>query len=260
MSLAVSLEGVSYLRKGRPLLKDIDWQVERGSQWVLLGLNGSGKTTLLNLINGYIFPSQGRVEVLGRVFGQTNIPELRTHIGWISSSLLQNIPQGDSPERIILSGKYASFGLWEKVGEEDRARAQDLLAYLGLQDFAHRPYGSLSQGERQKVMIGRALMNHPEILIFDEAFGGLDILARAQMEALLDDLAQKGQTMIFVTHATDEILPSFDQVLMLQEGQVFRQGLRKDLIQQDILEAFYGAGVDLLSHGDRFYTAMVKKS
>lgn len=260
MALAVSMEGVSYLRKGRPILKGIDWQIEEGSQWVLLGLNGSGKTTLLNLINGYIFPSSGRVEVLGRLFGRTNIPELRTHIGWISSALLQNIPQSDSPERIILSGKYASFGLWEKVGPQDKVRAQDLLAYLGLQDHAHRPYGSLSQGERQKVMIGRALMNQPDLLIFDEAFGGLDIIARSQMEDLLADLADKGQTMIFVTHATDEILPFFDHVLMLRQGEIFRQGLSRDLIRQEVLEDFYGQGISLLDHEGRFYTAVTEKS
>lgn len=260
MSPAVSLQGVSYLRRGRPILQNIDWEIALGEQWVLLGLNGSGKTTLLNLINGYIFPSSGKAQVLGRTFGKTNIPELRTHIGWISSALLQNIPQGDSPERIILSGKYASFGLWEEVGPKDRHRATELLTYLKLEEHAHRPYASLSQGERQKVLIGRALINEPEILIFDEAFGGLDIIARAQMEELLAELAKVGQTMIFVTHATDEILPCFDRVLMLREGRVFRKGMRKDLITQDILEDFYGQGVDFLAHGDRFYTAIREKS
>lgn len=256
MSLAIKLDDVSYFRNGRGILNHIDWHVPHGEHWVILGLNGSGKTTLLNLINGYIHPSAGKATVLGFEFGRASIPDMRTHIGWISSALQQNIPEHDTPLRIVLSGKFASLGLWEAVDDDDRAKAFQVMTTLGIDHLAHRRYATLSQGERQKVMIGRALFFDPDILIFDEAFGGLDIIARHQMEQLIETLAQSNRTILFVTHSTDEILPFFKKVLMLKEGHVVGKGSREDLIYKENLETFYGQNIDVFSHGDRFYTCI----
>lgn len=256
MPFAIKLDDVSYLRNGRRILNHIDWQVEDGEHWVILGLNGSGKTTLLNLINGYIHPSAGKATVLGFEFGRASIPDMRTHIGWISSALQQNIPEHDTPLRIVLSGKFASLGLWEAVSDEDRIKAMQVLDQLSIAHLADRRYATLSQGERQKVMIGRALFFDPAILIFDEAFGGLDIIARRQMEELIAELAQDNRTMLFVTHSTDEILPFFQQVLMLKEGSIYAKGRKDALIYKQNLQDFYGQDIDVFMHGQRFYTCI----
>lgn len=256
MEEIISLDNVSYIRNGKYILKDIDWHVNRGEHWVILGPNGSGKTTTLNMVNGYIFPSQGHVKVLEFEFGHSSIIELRKRIGWVSSALSQFIPTNDYPLHIVLSGKFASLGLWEKVDDDDIARANEILDLLKIRHLAERKYGMLSQGEKQKVLIGRALMNHPDIIIFDEAFNGLDIFARHDMEITINELAEGNITFILVTHNTDEILPVFGKALLLKDGQVHSQGDIDDMIQYDNLSDFYGANVDVFKHKDRFYLSL----
>ncbi len=257
MEEIISLDNVSYIRNGKYILKDINWHVNRGEHWVILGPNGSGKTTTLNMVNGYIFPSQGHVKVLEFEFGHSSIIELRKRIGWVSSALSQFIPTNDYPLHIVLSGKFASLGLWEKVDDDDIARANEILDLLKIRHLAERKYGMLSQGEKQKVLIGRALMNHPDIIIFDEAFNGLDIFARHDMEITINELAEGNITFILVTHNTDEILPVFGKALLLKDGQVHSQGDIDDMIQYDNLSDFYGANVDVFKHKDRFYLSLV---
>lgn len=256
MEEIISLDNVSYIRNGKYILKDINWHVNRGEHWVILGPNGSGKTTTLNMVNGYIFPSQGHVKVLEFEFGRSSIIELRKRIGWVSSALSQFIPTNDYPLHIVLSGKFASLGLWEKVDDDDIARANEILDLLKIRHLAERKYGMLSQGEKQKVLIGRALMNHPDIIIFDEAFNGLDIFARHDMEITINELAEGNITFILVTHNTDEILPVFGKALLLKDGQVHSQGDIDDMIQYDNLSDFYGADVDVFKHKDRFYLSL----
>lgn len=256
MEEIISLDNVSYIRNGKYILKDINWHVNRGEHWVILGPNGSGKTTTLNMVNGYIFPSQGHVKVLEFEFGHSSIIELRKRIGWVSSALSQFIPTNDYPLHIVLSGKFASLGLWEKVDDDDIARANEILDLLKIRHLAERKYGMLSQGEKQKVLIGRALMNHPDIIIFDEAFNGLDIFARHDMGITINELAEGNITFILVTHNTDEILPVFGKALLLKDGQVHSQGDIDDMIQYDNLSDFYGANVDVFKHKDRFYLSL----
>lgn len=256
MEEIISLDNVSYIRNGKYILKDINWHVNRGEHWVILGPNGSGKTTTLNMVNGYIFPSEGHVKVLEFEFGHSSIIELRKRIGWVSSALSQFIPTNDYPLHIVLSGKFASLGLWEKVDDDDIARANEILDLLKIRHLAERKYGMLSQGEKQKVLIGRALMNHPDIIIFDEAFNGLDIFARHDMEITINELAEGNITFILVTHNTDEILPVFGKALLLKDGQVHSQGDIDDMIQYDNLSDFYGADVDVFKHKDRFYLSL----
>ena len=256
MEEIISLDNVSYIRNGKYILKDINWHVNRGEHWVILGPNGSGKTTTLNMVNGYIFPSQGHVKVLEFEFGHSSIIELRKRIGWVSSALSQFIPTNDYPLHIVLSGKFASLGLWEKVDDDDIARANEILDLLKIRHLAERKYGMLSQGEKQKVLIGRALMNHPDIIIFDEAFNGLDIFARHDMEITINELAEGNITFILVPPNTDEILPVFGKALLLKDGQVHSQGDIDDMIQYDNLSDFYGANVDVFKHKDRFYLSL----
>ncbi len=251
--MIINFNKVSYFRSGKTLLDHIDWQVEKGEHWIVLGLNGAGKTTLLNMLNGYIFPSEGDAVVLDHVFGQTIIADLRRKIGWISNALQQDIPPSDTPLEIVLSGKFASIGLWDIVEENDIQQGEKILEKLGISHLKERAYSGLSQGERQKVLIGRALMADPQILIFDEALNGLDIFAKKEICQMITSLAQEDKTIIFVTHNTEEILPIFNKALLLKNGRVHSQGPLSEVIIQENLEDFYGQDVDVFAHNGRFY-------
>ena len=252
--MIIDLQNVSYRKNGKMILNGVNWQVENGEHWIILGLNGSGKTTLLNLINGYIFPVYGgSANVLGYQFGNCPIADLRKHIGWISNSLAQNIPVNDTPLEIILSGKFASIGLWDKVSDEDVRKAEGIMEKLGIMKLRDRTYGSLSQGEKQKVIIGRALISDPDIIIFDEACNGLDIIAKKDLYNLIEKLAQDKKSIFFVTHNTDEILPIFNKALLLKNGQVHSKGDLKTVIQQENLQDFYGSDVDVFERNNRFF-------
>ncbi len=252
--MIIDLQNVSYRKNGKMILDGVNWQVEDGEHWIILGLNGSGKTTLLNLINGYIFPVYGgSANVLGYQFGNCPIADLRKHIGWISNSLAQNIPVNDTPLEIILSGKFASIGLWDKVSDEDVSKAEGIMEKLGIMKLRDRTYGSLSQGEKQKVIIGRALISDPDIIIFDEACNGLDIFAKKDLYNLIEKLAQDKKSIFFVTHNTDEILPIFNKALLLKNGQVHSKGDLKTVIQQENLQDFYGSDVDVFERNNRFF-------
>lgn len=249
----INLKNVCYIRKGKNILSNITWNVNRGENWVLLGLNGSGKTTILNMINGYIFPSSGNVTVLGYEFGHSSIIELRKRIGWVSSAVSEFIPGADSPQHIILSGKYASFGLWEEISDDDIKRADDIMEMLNIIHLSGSMYSTLSQGEKQKVLIGRAMMNQPDIIILDEAFNGLDIFAKKDIEYTISSLIDKNISFILVTHNTDEILPVFNKVMLLKNGSVHSSGNINDIIQQENLADFYGKNVEIYNHNGRFY-------
>ena len=181
----ININNVSVKRAEKEILKSVSWSVEKGEHWCLLGLNGSGKTTLLNIINGYIWPTKGEVEVLSRKFGETNLSELRKEIGWVSSSLQQRFRDDDTVVEMILSGKFASIGLYEQVEQKDMNQAIELMKLLNCEDLQNQAYGTLSQGERQRVLIARALMASPKLLILDEPCTGLDIMAREQLLQLI---------------------------------------------------------------------------
>lgn len=252
--LIIDLQNVSYRRNGRMILENINWQVEGGEHWIILGLNGCGKTTLLELINGYIFPMYGgSANVLGYQFGSCPIADLRKHIGWISNALSQNLSANDTPLEIVLSGKFASIGLWEKVSEEDIKEAEEILVKLDILKLRDRAYGTLSQGEKQKVIIGRALISDPEIIIFDEACNGLDIFAKRDLYQIIEKLAEENKSIFFVTHNTDEILPIFNKALLIKEGKVHSKGNLQDVIQQENLQDFYGSEVDVFERDNRFF-------
>lgn len=236
------------------ILENINWQVENGEHWIILGLNGCGKTTLLEMINGYIFPMfGGSANVLGYQFGNCPIADLRKHIGWISNALSQNLSVNDTPLNIVLSGKFASIGLWEKVSDADIKEAEAIMEKLGIMKLRDRTYGSLSQGEKQKVIIGRALISNPDIIIFDEACNGLDIFAKRDLYQIIEKLAEDQKSIFFVTHNTDEILPMFNKALLLKDGKIHSKGDLKEVIRYENLQDFYGSEVDVFERDNRFF-------
>lgn len=241
----IHVEDVSWRRNGKHILRDINWKVNEGEHWAILGLNGSGKTTLLNMLNGYIWPTTGKVTVLNEPFGQTDIRALRKRIGWVSSSLQERILATQKVEQIVISGKFGSTGLYDERSHLDEEKAYTLLEKLQCAHLQGKEYGVCSQGEQQKVLIARALMADPELLILDEPTNGLDFIAR---EKLLDAISQlteeaNSPTLLFVTHHVDEISPLFTHALLMKNGTVFSKGTRNEMFQSTSMSTFFDKNV-----------------
>ena len=254
----IRVKNITLRRNNKMILNDVSWSVKKGEHWSLLGLNGSGKTTLLNVINGYIWPTSGNVEVLGEKFGQTNLPELRKEIGWVSSSIQQRFHSYDTVLQIILSGKFASIGLYDSVEEEDIEKASQLMKLLNCEHLQHQKYEILSQGERQRVLIARALMSSPKLLILDEPCTGLDIIAREHLLQFINKIAiePNGPTLIYVTHQVEEILPCFTHTLLMREGKVFASGKTNELLTEANLTSFYQRPVTVQYQQNRVWLAL----
>ncbi len=257
--LIINMKNVYWKNGNRYILKKINWTVKQGEHWAILGLNGSGKTSLLNLINGYIWPSKGTVSVLGKNFGEYDIRELRKSIGMVSSYLQEKFYTTETAEEIILSGKFATIGLYNRISFKDHKNIKKILESLDSLSVLKKPYCILSQGEKQKVLIARALINAPEILIFDEPLSGLDIFGREYLLSYIEHLARKDKspTIIYVTHRIEEILPVFTHVLLLKKGEIYLQGEKKDILTNENLSGFFETPVRINLNRNRFILTFV---
>lgn len=193
------------------------------------------------MIHGDIWPTNGSLEVLGGLFGHTNIPELKTKIGWVSSALQDELHPGDIVDEIVLSGKFASIGIYQEYFQPDLQEARDILSQLGGTKLISKPYAVLSQGERQLVLIARALMAKPQLLILDEPCNGLDLFAREELLSRVARISMSSDSpsLLLVSHYTEEILPMFKNVLLLRAGEVVATGSRQELLTQENLSKFY---------------------
>lgn len=256
-NLIVSVEDVVWKRKGEPILNGINWAVHAGEHWAILGLNGCGKTSLLNMISGYEWPSSGKVYVLGQQLGKIDLHELRKKIGLVSLSMLERYQSRGhlSVLEVALSGKFASIGLYEQVTDSDREQAAALLEKFRVLHLAEKPFFTLSQGEKQKVLIARAWMANPTLIILDEPCNGLDILAREDLLHTIEELAanSEGPTLLYVTHRTEEIMPSFSHALLLKEGQVVAQGKKDEVLTEKYLEETFQLPLNLRWEHGRLY-------
>jgi iron complex transport system ATP-binding protein len=257
-SFVIELSNVSLIRDEQVILKDISWKVKRGEHWAVLGANGSGKTMMLKIVNGYLWPSEGTVSVLGNQFGTVDLRKLRQSIGWVSSALQENVPRGEKSIEVVLSGKYASLGLWDNYDAEDQGRALGLLRLMGCEEASTRSFGVLSQGEQQRVLIARALMPKPALLILDEPCVGLDPNARENVLETVQRLSlQRDEpTLILVTHHTEEIIPAFSNVLVLRSGRVLAQGSKQEVLTEAIMSEAFGRPLEISEKNGRFWVRM----
>ncbi|MEU3192851.1 ABC transporter ATP-binding protein [Streptomyces sp. NPDC006992] len=242
MSEVLELVDVSVVRDGRALVEDVSWSVKEGERWVILGPNGAGKTTLLNLASSYLFPTSGTVGVLGERLGSVDVFELRPRVGMASIAMAEKLPRRQTVLETVLTAAYGMTAHWQESYDkvdEDRARA--FLDRLGMSDYLDRRFGTLSEGERKRTMIARAMMTDPELLLLDEPAAGLDLGGREDLVRRLGRLARDpyAPSMLMVTHHVEEIPPGFTHVLMIRQGQVLAAGpLETELTSRNLSLCF----------------------
>lgn len=256
MQPLISLEDVTVLRSGATILANVSWQVMPDQRWVVIGPNGAGKTTLLSILSSYLFPTTGTAEILGSRLGRVDTGELKTRIGVASSSTLDLIPSDEKVSDLILSSAYAVFGRWiEEYDLWDESRSSALLHAFGIKELASRNFGTLSEGERKRVMIARALMPDPELLLLDEPAAGLDLGGREDLLRRLSAFALDpgSPATVMVTHHLEEIPSSTTHILILKAGSVFAQGEIGIVLTSESLSALYESEILLETRGGRYF-------
>lgn len=248
-------------RDGTKILRDVSWRVERGQHWAMLGANGSGKTSLLSTLTGYLTPTAGAISVLGRRFGHTDWRALRRQIGLVSSSVRQLMADDEPALETVVSGKYAMIDFWGRLPRADAAEALRRLRQVECANLADRAWRVLSQGERQRVLIARALMARPRLLILDEPCAGLDPAAREHFLQFLQRLGSGRQapTLVLVTHHVEEIMPVFSHVLVLRGGRVIAAGAKRSVLKTEVLARAFGARVRLRQAKGRYTLTVAPK-
>jgi iron complex transport system ATP-binding protein len=253
--LVISVDGVTVTRGRTDLVRDITWQVELDERWVVLGPNGAGKTTLLNLASARMHPTRGTVDVLGERLGRVDVHELRTRVGLSSATLADRIPADEAVRDVVLTASWSVVGRHrEHYDPVDEARARRLLGQFGMTALADRAYGTLSEGERKRTQIARALMTDPELLLLDEPAAGLDLGGREDLVRRLADLAfdPDAPALVLVTHHVEEIPPGFTHALLLREGSVVAQGPLRETVTGDLLSKTFGLPLAVAETDGRF--------
>jgi len=250
----LSVSNLTIRRGETHILDDLSWTVQRGEHWVILGANGSGKTSLLSALTGYLSPTSGVVSVLGQTFGESDWRDLRTHIGIVSSSVRQMMADHEPALTTVISGKYAMIDYWGRIKSADRVAATRILRDVEATYLADRRWEVLSQGERQRILIGRALMAKPRLLILDEPCAGLDPVAREHFLAFIQRLGSRrgAPALIFVTHHVEEIVPVFTHALLLRHGRVLASGAKKAVLNSAHLSATFDAPLRLGQQRGRY--------
>ena len=255
---ALELRDVSYLADGKFILQSINWTVGAGENWAILGPNGSGKTTLLKLISGYLWPNRGGV-ILRKGKKLSYLPGLRKSIGWVTATLAAEIPGHEKALDTVISGRFAQIGyfggIWGQATNQDYASARRYLDQLGSSQLSEQPFGTLSQGEQQKVLIARARMTKPYLILLDEPCAGMDPGARENFLASLRQLGKRKRVpaLIYVTHHIEEILPVFRHSLVLREGKVLYIGLTSGVLRHNVLKDLYGIDFMLMKRNGRYW-------
>lgn len=242
MSAVVDLAEVSIVRGGATLLDSVTWRVDETERWVIVGPNGAGKTTLLQVLAAQIHPTSGVAGLLDEVLGTVDVFELRPRIGLTSAALAERLPRGERVHDVVVSASYAVLGRWrESYDDFDHQRADALLEQMRISHLAMRTFGTLSEGERKRVQIARALMTDPELLLLDEPSAGLDLNGRESLLSTLGELARDphAPASVLVTHHVEEIPPGITHALLLKGGRVSAAGpLRETLTAENLSETF----------------------
>ena len=243
------------LKKGsKYILKDINWEIQSGDNWVLFGLNGCGKTTLLSILAGYQSGNEGYNCLFDEKVDKNNFLQLRKRIGFVSSSFFDRYLKKELVTDIVLAGKCCTLGIAGEIADEDIQKAKSLSRMLGIEKKMRYPYDCLSKGQQQRVLIARAMMNEPEILLLDEPCSGLDMIARETFLHNIQDLAERNRmAIVYVTHHTEEILPFFNKAALMKDGELVEKGELEEVFSQEILEKFFGVKTSILWTDQHFF-------
>ncbi|WP_427017931.1 ABC transporter ATP-binding protein [Pseudarthrobacter sp. P1] len=255
MSEVLGLAGVSVVRGTKTLLDSVDWEVKEGERWVVLGPNGAGKTTLLQIASARMHPTRGVAGILDEVLGAVDVFELRPRIGLASAALANQIPENEKVLNVVVTAAYGFTGRWrEAYDRADERRAFNLLEDWGMSTFMNRSFASLSEGERKRVQIARALMSDPELLLLDEPGAGLDLAGREDLVRRLSELAndEDAPAMVLVTHHLEEVPPGFTHALLLRDGAVVAKGPLAEVLTEEHLSATFGLPLAVSANGGRF--------
>ena len=255
--VVLRLDGVSVRRGDATLLRDVTWTVRADERWVVLGANGAGKTTLLQVAAGTVRPTAGSVELLGQSLDDSDLDDLLPRIGWASAALADRLPSDERVLDIVLTASYATVRRGaERYDDVDEARARDLLAQLGCRALVDRRFGTLSEGERKRVQLARALMTDPEMLLLDEPAAGLDLGGREALLRTLTRLATDpaAPTLALVSHHVEEVPVGFTHGLLLRHGEVVAAGPIGEMMTSAALSACFGLPLRVHRHAER-YTA-----
>jgi iron complex transport system ATP-binding protein len=236
------------------ILHEVSWRVERGQHWVILGANGSGKTSLLSALTGYLMPTSGEIRIGDDSFGASDWREVRRSVGLVSSSLGHRIEPDQTAREVILSGSAAQINFWGRPAATIEKQAQQVLRRVRAQHLEDRAWRYLSQGERQRVLIGRALMAQLKMMFLDEPCSGLDPVAREDFLSFLSGVAKgpHAPTLVLVTHHVEEIVPLFSQVLLLRGGRTLASGPKEKVLTSKNLSATFGAPTTVRRTGSRY--------
>lgn len=255
MTVVLALESVGVRRGSSWILSDITWTVRAEDRWVVLGPNGAGKSTLLSLASTRQHPTAGTVEILGETLGMTDVFDLRPQIGLVGAGLADAIPPREKVRDVVITASWGITGRWrEEYDDADARRAERLLRLLGVHDLADRRFSTLSDGERKRTLIARALMSDPEILLLDEPAAGLDLGGREQLVRRLGDMASDSSapTTILVTHHVEEIPPGITHALLLRGGTAVAQGPVSEVLTNEALSATYGIPLEITRRDGRW--------
>ncbi|MCP1387299.1 ABC transporter ATP-binding protein [Corynebacterium sp. TA-R-1] len=263
--LLIDFQGVSFIRGGNTLVGPVDWQVELDERWVVIGPNGAGKTTLIRMAAAQEFPSQGVAFVLGERVGRTDMRDLRASIGLTSSALAGRVPDDEKVGDLVVSAGYAIVGRWrEEYDEADYEQAVEVLEQVGAMHLVDRTWGTLSDGEKKRVLVARAVMTNPELLILDEPAAGMDLGGREDLIAYLGELAldPDAPAIVMITHHLEEIPYGFTHAMLLDEGSVVAQGLIEDVLTSENVTKAYHQPIEVTYDDGRFFArrARTKRS
>jgi iron complex transport system ATP-binding protein len=251
----LKLRGVTVRRETSLLLRNVDWTAHEDERWIIIGPNGAGKTTLLQVASTLLYPTEGTVEVLGERLGDVDVFELRPRIGLTSASLAERVPSSEKVIDLVLTASYAILGRWkEEYDSADVTRAVELLDALGCAHLIRRRFATLSEGERKRVQIARAMMPDPEMLLLDEPAAGLDLGGREDLLRRLSALAHnpKAPMMVLVTHHVEEVPDGFTHAMLLRRGAVLSAGPIEDVFTAKNLSRCFGVPLEIERHENRW--------
>jgi iron complex transport system ATP-binding protein len=251
----LKLRGVSVRRETSLLLRNVDWTAHEDERWIVIGPNGAGKTTLLQVAATLLHPTEGTVDVLGERLGDVDVFELRPRIGLTSASLAERVPASEKVIDLVLTASYAILGRWKEEYESaDVTRAVELLDALGCAHLIRRRFATLSEGERKRVQIARAMMPDPEMLLLDEPAAGLDLGGREDLLRRLSTLAMnpKAPMMVLVTHHVEEVPDGFTHAMLLRRGAVLTAGPIDEVFTARNLSRCFGLPLDIERHQNRW--------